>query len=103
MAIAKGIAPLEAPPELAALDFLKEGERQAHDFFGVSTAEPGNAGLDRLRALGFIPHDDNGNAKRWSFFLNSARIGQNQISLLHKKDKSQIVERLNQMHALEAG
>ena len=71
------------------------------DRVGIGTGESDGSGIDGFGPLGRVAGDKDGLAERGRFFLNTPRIGNDQMGAIHEPDERQVIERLDEMDILD--
>lgn len=66
----------------------------------IRTRQTYSARIDRFGALGGVTGHEDGLAQAGRFFLNAARIRDNQVRAIHQPDERQVIERRDQVHII---
>ena len=74
-----------------------------HDEIFVGSDKADGSGVDGLGAFGFLAHDEDGFAEGGSFFLDSAGVGDEEMSLAHQVDEGDVVEGRQEGHVGKSG
>ena len=76
---------------------IEQAGALANDAFFIMPHQLNGARIDGFGAFGFLADDENGLAEGGSFFLDTARIGDDEVGGAQQIDEGDVVEGLNEL------